>query len=181
MPAVTLLGCFLPAVLTSEARCRGALRQQLRRMAWPVYQARNKAALGQRVRRLREWASGPRSGAIQERVLQLGAVNEQFQVAYDFPAAARTTKGIARLMDYQDRVLYQMRYFHGTRQAARLAARAMALQGNFHPYSLRAQRQGTQRSPFEALNGFHYHDNWLHNLLSAASQWEGTNSDHEIR
>jgi hypothetical protein len=45
----------------------------------------------------------------------------------------------------------------------------MALQWNFHPYSLRAQRLGSTRSPFESLNGFQYHDNWLHNLFSAAS------------
>jgi hypothetical protein len=92
-------------------------------------------------------------------------LKEQFKLAYDFPEAARTTNGIDRLMDYQDRVLYQMRYFHGTRNSARVAARAMAVQWNFHPYSVRAQRQGTNRSPFEALNGFQYHDNWLHNLF----------------
>ncbi len=94
---------------------------------------------------------------------------DQFSVAYACPTAARTTKGIDRLMDYQDRVLYQMRYLHGTPEAASLAVRAMALQWNFHPYSVRAQSEGAKRSPFEALNGFRYHDNWLHNLLSAAS------------
>jgi hypothetical protein len=169
VPTVTLLLCFLHSVLKIEERCRGVLRQQLRHMAWQVYQARTKAEFGQRVRRLREWARGQLSGAVQETVLKLCALKEQFQRAYDFPAAARTTNGIDRLMDYQDRVLYQMRYFHGTRESARLAARAMALQWNFHPYSLRARRTGTKRSSFEALNGFHYHDNWLHNLFTAAS------------
>jgi hypothetical protein len=169
VPTVTLILCFLHAVLKIEARCRGALRQQLRRLAWHVYQARNKVAFGQRVRRLREWASVHLSGTVQETVLKLCALKEQFQVAYDFPAAARTTNGLDRLMDYQDRVLYQMRYLHGTRESARLAARAMALHWNFHPYSLRAQRKGTTRSPFESLNGFQYHDNWLHNLFTAAS------------
>jgi len=169
VPAVTVILCFLHAVLKIEARCRGALRQQLRRRAWHVYQAPNKGAFGQRVRRLREWASRQLSGAVHETVLKLCAGKEQFQVAYDFPDAARTTNGIDRLMDYQDRVLYQMRYFHGTRQAAQLAARAMVLQWNFHPYGPRTRRYGIHRSPFAALNGFQYHDNWLHNLLSAAS------------
>ena len=72
-------------------------------------------------------------------------------------------------MDYMDRVLYGMRYLHGERETARLAVRTMAVQWNFHPYSARAQRDGAKRSPFEALNGFQYHANWLHNLLSAAS------------
>jgi hypothetical protein len=169
VPTVTLLLCFLHSVLKIEERCRGVLRQQLRHMTWHVYQARTKAEFGQRVRRLREWARGQLSGAVQETVLKLCALKEQFKLAYDFPEAARTTNGIDRLMDYQDRVLYQMRYFPGTRDSARLAARAIALQWNFHPYSLRAQRTGTQRSPFEALNGFQYHDNWLHNLFTAAS------------
>jgi hypothetical protein len=169
VPTVTLLLCFLPSVLKLEERCRGVLRQQLRCMAWHVYQARHKGEFGHRVRRLREWARGQLSGAVQEAVLKLCALKEQFTLAYDFPDAARTTNGIDRLMDYQDRVLYQMRYFHGTRESARLAARARALQWNFHPYSLRAQRQGTKRSPFESLNGFQYHDNWLHNLFTAAS------------
>lgn len=169
VPTVTLLLCFLHSVLKIEKRCRGALRQQVRQMAWHVYQARNKGEFGQRVRRLREWARVQLSGAVQEAVLKLCALQAQFQLAYDFPDAARTTNGIDRLMDYQDRVLYQMRYFHGTRESARLAARAMAVQWNFHPYSVRAQRQGTNRSPFEALNGFQYHDNWLHNLFTAAS------------
>jgi hypothetical protein len=169
VPTVTLLLCFLHSVLKIEERCRGALRQQVRGMAWHVYQARTKAEFGQRVRRLREWARVQLCGPVQETVLKLCALTEQFTLAYDFPAAARTTNGIDRLMDYQDRVLYQMRYFHGTHKSARVAARAMALQWNFHPYSVRAQRQGTKRSPFEALNGFQYHDNWLHNLLTAAS------------
>lgn len=169
VPTVTLLLCFLHAVLKIEARCRGALRQQLRRRAWHVYQATTKGQFAQRVRRLREWASGELEGAVQATGLKLCELKEQFMLAYDFPAAARTTNGIDRLMDYQDRVLYAMRYLHGTQKSGRWAVRAMALQWNFHPYSARAQRHGAKRSPFEALNGFQYHDKWLHNLLSAAS------------
>ncbi len=169
VPSVTLILCFLHAVLKIEARCRGTLRQQLRAMAWTVYQAPNKRQFAQRLRRLREWASLHLDGAVQGTVLKLCALKEQFMVAYDYPAAARTTNGIDRLMDYQDRVLYAMRYLHGTRASGRLAVRAMAVQWNFHPYSARAQKDGAQRSPFEARNGFQYHGNWLHNLLSAAS------------
>ncbi|MBI3428348.1 MAG: hypothetical protein HY011_35960, partial [Acidobacteria bacterium] len=53
---------------------------------------------------------------------------------------------------------------------ARLALRALALQWNFHPYSASLRRRDpTRHSPFAALNGFVYHQNWLHNLLIAAS------------
>lgn len=169
VPTITLILCFLHSVLKIEARCRGALRQHLRQRVWHVYHALNKVQFAQRLRRLHEWASRHLEGAVQATVLKLCDLKDQFRVAYDFPTAARTTNGIDRLMDYQDRVLYQMRYLHGTQEAARLAVRAMAVQWNFHPYSVRAQSEGAKRSPFEALNGFQYHDNWLHNLLSAAS------------
>ena len=169
VPTIKLILCFLHSVLKIEARCRGALRHELRQRAWHVYHAVTKVQFAQRVRRLREWAHGHLDGAVQEAVLKLCNLKDQFSVAYDFPAAARTTNGIDRLMDYQDRVLYGMRYLHGSRESARWAARAMALQWNFHPYSARAQREGANGSPFEALNGFQYHGNWLHNLLSAAS------------
>jgi len=169
VPTITLILCFLHSILKIKARCRGALRQRLRQRAWHVYQAPNKGHFAQRIRRLREWATSHLEGAVQGTVLKLCELKDQFSVAYDFPAAARTTNGIDRLMDYQDRVLYGMRYLHGTRQSARWAVRAMALQWNFHPYSMRAQSDGAKHSPFEALNGFQYHANWLHNLLSAAS------------
>ena len=169
VPSVQLILCFLHSVLKIEARCRGALRQELRQRAWHIYQARSKAEFGQRLRRLREWAGEQLQGAVPETVLKLCQLKDEFMVAYDFAQAARTTNGIDRLMDYQDRVLYGMRYLHGTKESARLAVRAMAVQWNFHPYSARAQLASANRSPFEALNGFQYHANWLHNLLSAAS------------
>jgi hypothetical protein len=169
VPAIQLTLCFLHWVLKIEARCRGALRQELGRRAWHVYQARDKVQFAQRIRRLREWAKVQLEGVVQETVLKLCRLKAEFSVAYDFPQAARTSNGLDRLMDYQDRVLYAMRYLHGTDAAARWAVRAIALQWNFHPYSVRAQSAGAKRSAFEALNGFQYHSNWLHNLLSAAS------------
>ena len=46
----------------------------------------------------------------------------------------------------------------------------MALLWNFHPYDRRTQaKYGRQASPFERVNGFRYHENWLENLLIAAS------------
>jgi hypothetical protein len=46
----------------------------------------------------------------------------------------------------------------------------MALQWNFHPYGARLRRDQPSRvSPFDDLNGFQYHPNWLHHLLIASS------------
>jgi hypothetical protein len=65
---------------------------------------------------------------------------------------------------------YAMRYFHGSLASARLSVRAMALLWNFHPYGARTRRADRRRrSPFHDVNGFAYHENWLHNLLIASS------------
>ena len=47
--------------------------------------------------------------------------------------------------------------------------RAAALLINFLPYCPRAAIAEQYRSPAHKLNGFVYHDNWLHNLLISAS------------
>jgi hypothetical protein len=63
-----------------------------------------------------------------------------------------------------------MRSCHAPTASARLAVRAMALQGNFHPYGSRLRRdQPSRGSPLHDLNGFQYHPNWLPNLLIASS------------
>ena len=94
----------------------------------------------------------------------------QFKVAYQFPQAHRTSNMLDRLMNHQDRLLYTMQYFHGNKKSARLYLRSMALVWNFHPYGTRTCSEGSVRmSPFTDLNGFHYHDNWLRNLLIASS------------
>ena len=63
-----------------------------------------------------------------------------------------------------------MQYCHGEQASARRAVRAWALQWNFHPYGTRLRHaQPARSSPFADLNGFHYHPNWLQNLLLASS------------
>ena len=75
-----------------------------------------------------------------------------------------------RLMNYQDRLLYTMQYFHGSEDSARQYLRAMALIWNFHPDGHRTTAKAPDcRSPFKDLNGFEYHENWLRNLLIAGS------------
>ena len=91
-------------------------------------------------------------------------------LSYDFPASHRTSNMLDRLMNYQDRMLFSMRYFHGHQDSANLALRAMAMLWNFHPYGRRSQMNATDTvSPFERLNGFYYHSNWVRNFLIASS------------
>jgi hypothetical protein len=55
-------------------------------------------------------------------------------------------------------------------QSARTQMLARALIWNFHPYGQRTKQAHPERhSPFAELNGFVYHENWLHNLLIAGS------------
>jgi len=75
-----------------------------------------------------------------------------------------------RLMKFQDQRLFCGQHFHGSLQAATLQMRAHALLVNFCPYSPSViQKYGGIQCPFEKLNGFRYRQNWLENLLVAAS------------
>jgi hypothetical protein len=169
-PTVILVLCFLHSVLKIMDRCRGELRSQVLERAWRVYQATTKRQFAQRLRRLAEWTPTHLSGAVAEMVLKMCHRRADFTPAYDCPQAHRTSNAVDRLLNYQDRLLYAMRYCHATTASARLAVRAMALQWNFHPYGARLHRaQPSRVSPFHDLNSFQYHPNWLHNLLIASS------------
>jgi len=172
-PTVTVVLCFLHSVIKIRDKCRrdAGVRKAVLDRAWAVYRAATRAEFSQRLRRFREWAEATlEPGSVRDRVLRACAKGPRFAVAYEHPGAARTSNAVDRLMDYQDRVLYAMRYFHGTRESARLSVRAMALLWNFHPYGARTRRSHQHRySPFHDVNGFQYHENWLHNLLIASS------------
>jgi hypothetical protein len=173
-PGITLILCFLHTVLGIQGHLR-RLPEQMKAMSrklWRLYHASTKVEFAQRLRRLQEWATPEQidSEQVREKVTKLRAKSEKFQVAYDFPTAHRTSNALDRLMNYQDRYLYAMQYFHGTVESASLQMRAMALLWNFHPYGQRTKLKGGDRSsPFGELNGFVYHENWLHNLLIAGS------------
>jgi len=172
-PTVTVILCFLHAWLKIRQRSKRdqTLHQQIKQKVWHAYHAQTLPQFAQRMRRLREWARWHLTGVVQEKVLELCHNAPHFKLAFSFPAAHRTSNMLDRLMNYQDRLLYAMQYFHGHQASARLYIRAMALFWNFHPY--RQKTQAKYRcpgfSPFERLNGFRYHDNWLHNLLIASS------------
>jgi hypothetical protein len=173
-PGILLILCFLHSVLGIQAflrRCPDQL-QAITRKLWHLYHARSKAQFAQRLRRLQDWATGDHidSDRVREKLTKLRANSGKFQAAYDYPEAHRTSNALDRLMNHQDRYLYGMQYFHGTMESASVQMRAMALLWNFHPYGQRTKLKGGDRSsPFGELNGFVYHENWLHNLLIAGS------------
>lgn len=172
VPTITIILCYLHSVLTLLKRGKKKpYFSELLDHVWGAYEAVTKAEFSQRIRRLGEWAQRTlEPGDLLEAVLKLCSKRDRFKVAYEHEGCRRTSNAVDRLMDYQDRLLYRRRYFHGTRKRARLVARAQALLWNFHPYSERLVRQDAERrSPFVDVNGFEYHENWLENLVIAAS------------
>lgn len=170
-PRVTLVLCFLHTILKLRDRCRARLRREVLDRAWHIYKAATKRSFAQRARRFGEWAA---KHLVSEPLLEVAAKlrtrTADYMTAYEHHQAHRTSNAVDRLMNYQDRKLYAMRYFHHSTGSAKLAARAIALLWNFHPYGERLRRNdAARRSPFCDVNGFQYHDNWLHNFLIASS------------
>jgi hypothetical protein len=172
-PTVQVILCFLHTVLGIQRLCRRdpVLFSTLTRKLWHLYNSLNRSEFAQRLRRFLEWAAKQDlPEPIRLKLLSLKAKAPLFKVAFEVPDAYRTSTVVDRLMNFQDRMLYSMQYFHGSFQAANQALRAMALLWNFHPYCRKRQVfPPFVASPFEDLNGFRYHDNWLRNLLIAAS------------
>ena len=161
-PKMTVVLCVLHAILKLQKHCAGPLRHQGLDRAWQVYQAATKRQFAQRLRRVAEWTPLHRSGPVATRVWKMCRRRADVTPASECPQAHRTSNAVDRLLNSQDRLLYAMRYWHGTTDSARLAVRAMALQWNVHPYGIRLRHDQPSRvSPLHDLNGLQYHPNWL--------------------
>ena len=172
-PTVTLVLCFLHEVLKVQ---KGSptyrnLRKKLKTRLWRAYKSTTASEFLKGLRLAFIWSKKHiRRKRTLEKIRKLCRRAAQFKIAYQFPQAHRTSNMVDRLMNHQDRLLYTMQYFHGDKESARLYLRSMALIWNFHPYGARTRsKYSTRISPFTDLNGFSYHDNWLHNLLIASS------------
>lgn len=171
-PTIVIVLCFFHAWLSVKKRCRRVpdLLKELGKQLWNTFRAPSMAEFSQRIRRVREWVSEHVSlETVKEKVLELCQKASAFKEAYKHEGARRTSNEVDRLMNFMDRVLYTMQYFHGTKDSGQRHIRAIALLWNFHPYCPKGRLSGDPRSPFEQLNGFQYHHNWLHNFLIASS------------
>jgi hypothetical protein len=72
-------------------------------------------------------------------------------------------------MQPMDRWLFHTQSFHGHLASAEKAVRAWAIFHSFWEYCPRANVRKKFKSPAHKLNGFVYHDNWLHNMLISTS------------
>ena len=181
---ITIILCFLHAWLSIRKRCKSnkPLLAAIGEKVWEVYHASSLGSFSQRIRHLRTWAVATiEQQWVLKKVIALCDKRDSFKPSFSFPDCHRTSNALDRLMDYQDRMLYAMRYFHGDGESCEMYLRATALLWNFHPLSPRVLVKGEQvTSPFERLNGFRYHDNWLQNLMIAASIG-GQSQSHQIR
>jgi hypothetical protein len=177
-PSMCIIPCFRHAVLRlkkAATKASQAVYHQMTDVAWQVYQATTKRSCAQRLRRLREWGETLAESPLKGKLLKLCAKKADFLPAYDHPQCLRTSNMLDRLMQGMDKYLFAKSYFHGTLASAERGIRAYCLLSNFRPTAynpIAHLRFRDKDSPFEQLNGFVYHDNWLHNLLIATSRQE---------
>lgn len=171
-PKIIVILCFLHSFIKIRDRCKRLKDHYavLKTRVWNAYHAADPAAFTQRIAELEAWAVRQMPvGSGLEAVLKLCQKAPAFVKAYAYPTAYRTSNMLDRHLDSLARYLDSCRYFHGHLLSAEYGCRAWALLHNFQPYCPRAKVAQTYISPAHKLNGFVYHDNWLHNLLISAS------------
>jgi hypothetical protein len=170
-PMITLIECFLHAFIKIRERGKHLkeIFTQLSQQGWDVYRATDAASFRAKAEELHLWAEKNTTGYVLEAVRKLCAKTERFVLAYDHPRAYRTRNRLDRHLNSMARWLDSARFFHGHWVSAERSVRAWALLHDFGPYCPRAKVSQTYSSPAHKLNGFVYHQNWLHNLLIATS------------
>lgn len=168
---ITIIECFLHAFLKIRDRCKRlkTLFPQIKDYVWNIYHAADALDFRQQMIQFQVWAQQAVTGTALEAIEKLAAKTERFVLAFDYPQAYRTSNMIDRLMEPMARWLFSARAFHGHWRSAELQVRAWALCHNFWPYCPRAKVSQHYLSPAHKLNGFVYHQNWLHNLLISTS------------
>ena len=171
-PKVAILLCFLHGWLKIRDRAKHLKEvfAEVSRRVWEAYHAPDRRHFSQRLRRLRQWATGHLRGVVLENVLDLCGKRARFALAYRHPGGHRTSNMLDRLMRGMNRYFDHGQHLHGSRGACRQHCRAWALLWNFAPWHpATARANDGWRCPAERLNRHRYHDGWLENLLISAS------------
>jgi hypothetical protein len=170
-PTIVVIRCFLHAWLRIRERGKKLANFfELGERVWNVYYSATKSVMGQRIRRLREWAMRQLSGVVLEKTLDLCNKQVEWSLWYENENAYTTSNELDRLMRSQNRYFDRGQHFHGTLASANLRSRSWATLHNYWDWGrrTRAENEGC-RCPAERLNGKRYADNWLENLLVATS------------
>jgi len=170
-PLIVIIECFLHAFIKIRERGKHLkdVFRQLAHQVWAVYHAVDAASFCLQAQELLTWAETNTTGYVLEAVRKLCAKVDRFALAYDHPLAHRTSNMLDRHMNLMARWLDSSRFFHGHWSSAERSIRAWALLHNFGPYCPRSKIKQEYSSPAHKLNGFVYHENWLHNLMISTS------------
>ena len=169
---ITLIRCFLHAWLSIRDRAKGLkeLFFEIGERVWEVYYSESKRFLGQRIRRLRDWAEKNLQGVVLKKVLDLCAKGDEWSVWYDYPEGHTTSNMLDRLMRSQNGYFDRGQHFHGDVESANMRSRSWAILYNYWEWSPEAvEANEGAKCPAERLNGKRYDDCWLANLLVATS------------
>ena len=171
-PMIVILRCFLHAWLSIRDRAKNLKEQffDLGSRVWDVYYSEDRRTMGQRLRRLKEWAVQNLSGTALEKTLDLCTKGKYGGMWYDHPEGHATSNMLDRLMRSQNGFFDRSQHFHGCLESSHLRSRAWAILHNYWPWSPQTTTNNDGAScPAERLNGKRYTANWLENLLIAAS------------
>jgi hypothetical protein len=169
---ITIIHCFLHAFLKIRDRTKKrykTLYADIQQQVWDIYQAIDRQDFLRQIVDFQSWAKQHLSGPALDAIAKLCAKADSLALTFDYPQAYRTSNMIDRHMIPLDRCLFAARYFHGNWVSAEYQIRSWVLFHDFMPYCSRAKIRDSFISPFHKLNGFVYHDNWLHNLLISTS------------
>ena len=171
-PKITLILCFLHSFINIRQCCKN-LKQtyfDLCHLVWDAYHAPTASDFHAKLAALALWAlHNLPDGTALDSIIKLCSKADRFAIAYDFPSAQRTSNMVDRHMQLMDAFLFAGKSFHGHLMTAEFRIRAWSLLHNFRPFCPRSDVADSFHSRAHRLNGFVYHENWLHNLLISSS------------
>jgi len=182
--SISIVLCFLHEVIKvrNVTKKKPQLFYQIAELLWNVYRATHAEQFTEGLATTLQWAETHLNehAKVMAKLVALAAKQEALLVSYQHQKCYRTSNQVDRPMNYLDRFLYQIRYFHGNLATAQLKVRAWAMIYNFAPFCERTRKNKKVKHRFEQLNGFCYHENWLQNLNIAASM-NGYRGHHKIQ
>ncbi len=172
-PCINIILCMLHVFISIRDRSQKKFKEIFTLVAdklWHAYRAENRRTFSQRIRRLYELTIKSNYPMfITEKIAKIVKNIDSYANAFYFPNSHRTSNMLERIVKLMDKHLFNMQYFHGNLKSSTLAIRAWALIYNFAPWNPNTVKKCGFKSPAHKLNGFHYHENWLQNLLISAS------------
>lgn len=171
---ICVIECFLHAFIKIRDRATKKLQlffDQVADKVWDIYRSDSKRQMSQRIRRLAEWtAKTVPTSAMKENLLKLCKKRKRWLQHFDAPSAYRTSANLDRIMKLMEKHQINSQMFHATLESTSMNFRALALIYNFSPSCPAVtDKHPDLVSPAARLNGFVYHQDWLQNLMLAAS------------